>query len=193
MTTYILHGGRTKIDSANNELFFKQYTDLVQKDTVKILLCYFAREKKEWEGLFENDKGKILKQTTKKVEVNIVDTVEFLMRQLKEADVVYFSGGEEEFLRPYLKQLSFLKDALRNKIFIGSSMGSFLAAKNYVLSLSDQNEDTVYEGLGLAPYNILCHWNIEKNREIKINMLKEKDSQIETLLIEEEKFEKIIV
>jgi len=72
-------------------------------------------------------------------------------------------------------------------------MGSFLAAKHYVLPLSDQKEDEVYEGLGLVPYNILCHWNVEKNKEIKINMLKEKDAQTPLLLIEEEKFEKLII
>ena len=193
MTTYILHGGRTKIESANNELFFKQFTELVKKDHVKILLCYFAREKKSWSELFENDKVKIIKQSTKKVEINIVETIEQLRKKLQEVDVLYFSGGEEEFLRPYMTQLSFLKEAIRNKIFVGSSMGSFLAAKNYVLSLSDQNEDTVYEGLGLVPYNILCHWNVEKNKEIKINMLREKDPQIPLLLIEEEKFEKLII
>ncbi len=193
MTTYILHGGWTKIESANNELFFKQFTDLFQKDHIKILLCYFAREKKSWNELFENDKVKIIKQSTKKVEINIVETIQQLRNKLQEADVLYFSGGEEEFLRPYMTQLSFLKDALHNKIFVGSSMGSFLAAKNYVLSLSDQNEDVVYEGLGLIPYNILCHWNVEKNKEIKINMLREKDPQTPLLLIEEEKFEKLIV
>jgi len=193
MTTYILHGGKYKIESANNELFFKQFTDLVQKDNVKILLCYWAREKKTWNELFENDKAKILKQSTKKAEINIVGTIESLAIQLKEADVLYFSGGEEEFLRPFISQLGFLKVALHNKIFIGSSMGSFLAAKHYVLSLSDQKEDEVYEGLGLVPYNILCHWNVEKNKEIKINMLKEKDAQTPLLLIEEEKFEKLII
>ena len=193
MTTYILHVGNTKIESAHNELFFKQFTDLVQKDSVKILLCYFAREKKFWNEQFENDKAKILKQSIKKAEINIIDTVDFLMRQLKEADLLYFSAGEEEFLRPYMAQLNFLKDALHNKIFIGSSMGSFLAAKNYVLSLSNQKEDKVYEGLGLIPYNILCHWNVEKNQEKKINMLREKDPQTPLLLIEEEKFEKLII
>lgn len=193
MTTYILYGGRTKIDSANNQLFFKQFTDLVQKDHVKILLCYFAREKKSWNELFENDKAKILKQSTRKAEINIVETIESLAMQLKEADVLYFSGGKEEFLRPYISQLNFLKVALHNKIFIGSSMGSFLAAKHYVLSFSDQKEDIVYEGLGLIPYNILCHWNVEKNKEIKINMLREKDPQTPLLLIEEEKFEKLVL
>lgn len=193
MTTYILHGGQSKTESVNNELFFKQFTDLVKKDTVKILLCYFARDKKSWNKLFENDKAKILKQSTKNATINIVDSLESLTAQLKEANVIYFSGGEEEFLRPYMEKLHFLKEALQNKIFIGSSMGAFLAAKRYVLSLSDQNEDAVYDGLGLVPYNILCHWNVEKNKEIKINMLREKDPQTPLLLIEEEKFEKLII
>ena len=117
-----LHGGQSNTESANNELFFKQFTELVKKDHVKILLCYFAREKKSWSELFENDKVKIIKQSTKKVEINIVETIEQLRKKLQEVDVLYFSGGEEEFLRPYMTQLSFLKEAIRNKIFVGSSM-----------------------------------------------------------------------
>ncbi|MBI4974057.1 Type 1 glutamine amidotransferase-like domain-containing protein [Candidatus Roizmanbacteria bacterium] len=189
MTTYILHGGRTKIDSASNKLFFKQFTDTVQKNHVKILLCYWARDRKKWNELFEADKAKILQEATKKVDINIISAFENLPSQLKEADVIYFSGGEEEFLRQYMSNLQFLKGALENKVFIGSSMGAFLASKHYVLSLSSQNENTVYGGLGLAPYNILCHWNVETNKERKIAMLKEKDPQTPLLLIEEEKFE----
>lgn len=189
MTTYILYGGRTKIDSANNRLFFKQFTDKVAKNKVKILLCYWARDKKNWNESFEKDKIKILAQSIKEVEINIVDTLEILPKQLKEADVLYFSGGEEESLRPYMSQLQFLKESLHNKVFIGSSMGAFLAAKHYVLSLSDQNDGVVYDGLGLVPYNILCHWNIEMNKDKKIAMLKEKDPQTPLLFIDEEKFE----
>ena len=68
-------------------------------------------------------------------------------------------------------------------------MGAFLAAKHYVLSLDGQDTNTVYPGLGLIPYNILCHWNVEKNKDKKINMLKEKNPQTPLLLIEEGKFE----
>lgn len=189
MTTYILHGGKTKIDSASNQLFFKQFTELVPKDNVKILLCYFAREKTSWNELFKIDKAKILAQATKKTDINIVDTLETLLLKIKEADVLYFSGGEEDFLRPYMSRLQFLKESLDNKIFIGNSMGAFLAAKHYVLSLSDQNDGVVYDGLGLVPYNTLCHWNREMNKDKKIAMLKEKDPQTPILFIEEEKFE----
>lgn len=189
MTTYILHGGRTQIDSVNNRLFFKQFTDTVAKNRVKILLCYWAREKKDWNEVFERDKTKILRKSTKETDINIVETIETLSTQLKEADILYFSGGEEEFLRPYMSQLQSLKELLHNKVFIGCSMGAFLASKHYVLSLSNQNEDAVYDGLGLVPYNTLCHWNREMNKDKKIAMLKEKDPQTPILFIEEEKFE----
>jgi len=188
MTTYVLHGGNTKIDSVSNNEFFKQFTSIVPKDNVKILLCYWAREKKDWNERFEIDKAKILKQTTKQVEINLVDTVENLFIKLKDADVLFMSGGEEEYLRPYMSKILQLKDALNDKVYIGSSMGAFLPSRHYVLSLSDQNEDDVFDGLGLIPYNVLCHWNIETNKEKKISILKEKDSQTQILLIEEEKF-----
>jgi len=90
MTTYILHGGRTKKDSIDNKLFFKQFTSLVPKDNVKILLCYWAREKETWNELFENDKLKILKQSTKNTEISMASTLESLARQLKEADCIIF-------------------------------------------------------------------------------------------------------
>lgn len=189
MTTYILHGGRTQIDSVNNRLFFKQFTDTVAKNRVKILLCYWAREKKDWNEVFERDKTKILRQSTKETDINIAETIETLSTLLKEADILYFSGGEEEFLRPYMSQLQSLKESLHNKVFIGCSMGAFLASRHYVLSLSNQNMDTVYDGLGLVPYNILCHWNRETNKEKKIAVLKEKDPHTPILFIDEEKFE----
>jgi peptidase E len=193
MTTYILHGGKMNIESDSNEIFLKQFTELIQKKTVKILLCYWAREKNRWFKSFEIDKATILKHSSKKAQINIVETVESLAIQLNEADVLFFSGGEEDFLRPYISQLGFLKTALKDKVYIGSSMGSFLASTNYVLSLHGQKEDTVYGGLGLVPYNILCHWNIENNKDKKITMLKEKDPQTPILLIKEQRFEKIIV
>lgn len=193
MTTYILHGGRYKVESPDNDYFFKQFTAHVPKEKVTILMCYWARPKTNWGSLFERDKERIAKHTTKKVDVHIVDSADTLRALLPEADVLFVSGGEEELLRPYMSSLGYLKNMLKGKVFIGSSMGTFLASKNYVLSLSTQNENTVYEGLGLIPYNTLCHFNIEKNKEKKIALLKNKDPHTPILCIDEGKFEKIAV
>ena len=193
MTTYILHGGQTSKISPHNDLFFRLFTSLIRKDRVKILMCYWAREKKTWNELFERDKFKILKQSDKKVALEIVDNDSNLFKQLYEVDVLFVSGGKQEFLEPYIPKLNQLKAALRDKIYIGSSMGAFVASKHYVLSYESQNTDNIYKGLGLVPFNILCHWDIEIEKDKKIKMLKEKDPQIPILLLDEEKFSTFVI
>lgn len=49
MTKYILHGGETSNITKNNELFFKQFTATVNKSQIKILMCYWSRQKNEWD------------------------------------------------------------------------------------------------------------------------------------------------
>lgn len=188
MTTYILYGGDTKPDTADTRLFFKQFTDLVPKDHVKILLCYFAREKSKWSRMFEKNKAQIIAQSSKTTDIQMVDAPEDLRNKLNDADVLYVEGGEEENLRPYVEQLSFLENTLLDKVYIGSSMGAFLASRHYVLSLDGQNTGHVFDGLGLVPYNTLCHWDIEKYKDKKIQMLKDIDPQTPILQIEEQKF-----
>lgn len=55
MTTFLLHGGKTSTQHPQNEKFFAEFTNLVNKEKVTVLLCYFSREKKEWPTL--TDKG----------------------------------------------------------------------------------------------------------------------------------------
>ena len=188
MTTFVLHGGMSNRDTVNNELFYGQFTALVHKDNVKILLCYWARAKEEWNEKFEREKSRILKVSNKKISVDMVDSPEGLFTKLKNADVLSVSGGEEKNLRPYMSKLNKLKEALEGKVYIGSSMGAFLAAQHYVLSMSSQDTNTVYDGLGLVPYNILCHWDVEAQKDRKISMLKGKYPQTQILLLDEEKF-----
>ena len=191
MTTFVLHGGESSRDTEKNALFFRQFTALVPKDLVHILLCYWPREQKEWQDTFAYDKAQIIKHAQKKTQVDMVQTPEDLFQKIIEADVLYVSGGEEENLRPYMAKLIGLKEALEHKVYIGSSMGAFLPSKHYVLSLSRQNTDVVYDGLGLLPHNVLCHWNIEKEKEKKIQLLEHKDSQSEILCLNEEEFKVI--
>ena len=188
MTTYVLHGGMSVRISKKNEVFFQQFTLLVPKNEVHILLCYWSRTKDQWIQKFEYDKAQIMKQTNKKTLIEMVDTPEDLFEKMVNADVLYVSSGEEENLRPYMSKLVGLKKLLENKVYIGSSMGAFLPAKYYVLSLVRQNTDVAYEGLGLIPYSVLCHWNIETEKEKKIDLLKNKDLKTEILCLNEEEF-----
>lgn len=188
MTTYILHGGATSKESTDNDNFFKQFTYLVDKENVQILICYFARGKDEWENLLKRDEPKIRKSSNKRMLINIADNAEDLYKKLQVSDVLYVAGGEGEYLEPYYAELNNLESALKGKVYIGSSMGAFMVSRYYVLSFASKKKNEVHKGLGILPINTLCHWNVEGEKEKKIKMLKEADSQSPILFLDEEKF-----
>lgn len=75
MTTYLLHGGATSKDLPGNDRFFAQFTELVDKDVVKILLCYWSRKRDEWQKLTTRDITKVQNNTKKQVSFHIVEDV----------------------------------------------------------------------------------------------------------------------
>ena len=87
MVTYILHGGRTSITNSQNEKFFGKFTDLVDKEEVTVLLCYFARLKEKWEALIEKDSNSIKNNTNKKVNILIAENPTDLLQKIDNADV----------------------------------------------------------------------------------------------------------
>lgn len=173
MTTFLLHGGKTSTPDLGNDKFFSQFTQLVEKDTVTVLLCYFSRERSTWEDLIERDTNSIKKNTKKVVDILIAENPMDLFMKLERADVLYVAGGDAEPIEALYEQLRDLKTRLSGKIYAGSSMGAFLASESYVLSMSDQAENEVHKGLGLLPIQTLCHWNVEKNKDKKKKLLKE--------------------
>jgi peptidase E len=128
MTTYLLHGGKTSVDNEQNDVFFRQFLDLVPKNDVKILMCYWARTQEEWKPLLMRDSEKIVRQTDKKVIFDMVDDPRDLFRKLPQADVLYVAGGDALPIERYYSDLSGLKKALEGKVYAGSSMGAFLVA-----------------------------------------------------------------
>jgi hypothetical protein len=71
-------------------------------------------------------------------------------------------------------------------------MGSFFAAKNYILSLAGQDFNIVYQGVGLLPINISCHWDVETKKEEKIDLLRESAPELPILTLDECKFSTFI-
>lgn len=189
MTTYLLHGGMTSVDSPKNDKFFHELTELVNKNEVKILLCYFAREKEQWAIKSKQDIIRIKKNTNKKIICHIVENPTDLLSKIDDFDVLYVAGGEAYLLEPYYPKLEFLKNKLQNKIFAGSSMGAFLASERYVLSMDDQDNKTVHEGLGLLPISVLCHFDIETKKEQKLKLIQQNNKPI--LVLNETEYVKI--
>lgn len=172
MTTYLLHGGMTFKNYPGNNLFFSKFTELVEKPEVSILLCYWARLKNNWEERSNKDIKRIIKNSSKKTHIHIVSNPNELFAKIAEHDVLYVAGGEAELLEPYYKDLGFLKEKLNNKLYAGSSIGTFLASTNYVLSGNNQDTNRAHQGIGLLPLQTLCHWNIETKKEQKLKLLR---------------------
>ncbi|MEO8581404.1 MAG: Type 1 glutamine amidotransferase-like domain-containing protein [Patescibacteria group bacterium] len=171
MTTYLLHGGGTSKDLAGNDLFFSQFTKLVDKPEVKVLLCYWSRNQHEWQTLIERDQSRILKNSDKKVSFQVAENSKDLFEKPRDSDVLYVAGGDAELLEPYYSELSNLRSSLNGKIYAGSSMGAFLASNQYVLPFDSQDDESVHAGVGLLPIQVLCHWNVEKKKDFKLNLL----------------------
>ena len=190
MTTYLLHGGRTSILNPQNEKFFGKFAELVDKEEVTILLCYLARAREKWEALIEKDSNSIKNNTKKKVNILIADNPKDLLQKMDSSDVLYIAGGEAEFIEPVYKDLVDLKEKIKGKVYAGSSMGAFFASERYVLSLDSQDSNTVHKGIGMLPIQILCHWDIETEKERKLKLLTD-GSEMPTLVLNE--FESVVI
>lgn len=187
-TTFILHGGNTGEESPANDLFFKHFTDLVDKPTVKIVMCYWARPKDRWDGLLARDSAKVKKQTDKEVVFCVPQDPNELFARLPSSDVVYIAGGTAELINPFIKDFDLLSKLLDGKVFFGSSMGAFIASRHYVLSYDSADISKVCDGLGMLPVMTLCHWNAEDRKQQKINLLRQKDPELPILALGEQEF-----
>ncbi len=183
-TTFVLHGGRTSIESEQNNQFFAKFTSLVDKDQVNILMCYFSRDKSEWQGLFDRDTKKVLANTTKKVNFYVPENPADLKEKIGSYDVLFVSGGDAPPIESLYSDLTWLKEKLDGKVYLGSSMGTFAVSTKYVLSFDEQDSKSIRAGIGLLPINTLVHWDKEQNKQEKIAML-QKDSNLPIITLNE--------
>lgn len=171
MTTFVLHGGKTSQQNPENEYFFKQFAELVPKEKVVVLLCYFSRPKEAWTQLVERDVATIRRNTPKTIEVLLAENPDDLLQKITDADVLYVAGGDAEPIEALYPALTPLAAKLDGKVYAGSSMGAFMASKQYVLSYDAQDTETVHQGLGLLQIQSLCHWDLEQEKTQKLALL----------------------
>jgi len=177
MTTFLLHGGKTSTQNAENEYFFKQFAELVPKETVTVLFCYFARPKSDWEKLLTRDAATIRRNTEKTILTELAQDPADLLEKITIADVLYVAGGDADPIESLYQDLTGLVQKLDGKVYAGSSMGAFMASTQYVLSYEDQRVDDVHAGLGLLPIQTLCHWDLESQKDAKLALLRANSPQ----------------
>lgn len=192
MTTYLLHGGATSKLSLENDMFFREFSLSVDRPSAKILCCYWALDEHSWNEKFLVDKSKIESLADKPVTIDMVTNPEELENQIRRCDVFYVAGGYINNIESYYNHLINLKIQLSGKVYIGSSVGSFLVSQYFVTSFESEIEFKALSGLGFLPTNILCHWNIEEHKEHKIDLLKATSPEFPILSLNEGQFIRII-
>ena len=191
-TTYILHGGEVSPINESNNHFFEEFTKNSVTPSVKILMCYWAKQKDTWEAFCSRDKKLIEAQSKISTVFNMVVDPKDLFNKIADYDVLYVAGGGAKPIEPYYDELTNLKSQLEGKVYIGSSMGAFLVSTNYVLAQDSQNSKNVHHGIGILPLNILCHWNVEKDQNQKLELLKTVGPNLPTLTLDECQYAKFV-
>jgi hypothetical protein len=80
--------------------------------------------------------------------------------QVERADVVFFHGGHNEILLEGYPDFAKIKNALRGKIFVGSSAGA-----NYISSHCLRQNGELIKASGILPINVIVHYESDDAKE----------------------------
>jgi peptidase E len=182
MTKYILHGGETRIDHEWNDNFFREFFK-VDKNPIKILLCYFAREDQKVADLAEEDTRRLDRLSEGKNFKTEVANVEQFASQLKNSDVLFIRGGDTEKLYNRLSQFE-LTNLLKDKTVAASSAGAYILAK-YYFSTSKQQ---IFEGFGVLPIKVSCHFGKDGQGSAVVEKLQNHKEDLPIICLPETEF-----
>lgn len=168
----------------SNDSIVNAFIDLVGKKPEDTHLVYVptsihgARGDKKW---FVRNISNVAKLNFKKFEIIDIAVVEkeVWKSSFENADVLYFEGGNAQFLLKWLEKTGLDKELakiIENKVYVGSSAGCVVlsktiwAASNYIL---DSEIKDVSEGLGLVDFYFRPHFNSENKSTINKDSLLE--------------------
>ena len=108
-----------------------------------------------------------------------------LLSRFLEADVLYFEGGNTQWLRKCIKTSGLeehLRELLETRVFIGASAGSCVLCPtlcNPVQDLFDENiENLPKDGLGIVEFQFVPHFNNEWFSKIRKENLLEASQKL---------------
>jgi dipeptidase E len=105
-------------------------------------------------------------------------TKAIIAKEIKKADVIYFSGGNTFYLLQQIQltqSASVFRNAIKaGKIYIGTSAGSIVAGPDIYPTYKLDNAKQApklkgYKGLGLVDFVVLPHWGSRHFKERYLN------------------------
>lgn len=183
MTKYILHGGNTSTPNKWNKEFYTEIGKDVPENS-QVLLVYFSRREEEYNQLFAQDKQRIIDNAGGKKLTFVSANKKDFLDQVRKSQAIYMRGGETMQLINTLKQYPEFTELLEGKTIAGSSAGAYAMSKYFY----SPSEGGVFEGLGILPVRINCHWDggqkaiDELNKYPKdLEMILLKDSELKVI------------
>ncbi len=153
MTKFVLNSGGWRNEPDRAKQFFAEVFKDVGK-TPKVLLCFFAVPREDWDARFETSIERIKTVTPE----GVTPTFELaypatFSQQAQAADVIYISGGDDHLLMHWLKQFDL------SKIFGGKTVATS-SASSHALSTHFWSADwrMCMDGLGILPIKFLAHY-----------------------------------
>lgn len=181
MTKFILHGGQTGEPSVHNDNFYREmYKGSKGKP---VLAVYYSRPKELWNHLLASDKGRMKKAIrNRKADIVVASSnIRKFLKQLSEANAVYFRGGKTHKLKKKLKPVSNrLEKLFVGKTVLGSSAGAYFLSRYYMSS-----SGKIYRGFGILPIKTYGHYKGNKKNLDKLGKYREK---LKTYAIAETEF-----
>lgn len=157
-TKYILVGGYPRKAPDGGKALAEEMVKGFE-EPIKLLICYFARPRIQWELTMIEDClffGAHLPD--KKINFKIARVGTFIS-QLRWANAIYIRGGDTSALLKKLARCPGWEKELEGKTVAGSSAGAIILAKY------DYNLDTLSpeDGLGFVPVKVLVHYRSDYN------------------------------
>lgn len=156
MTKYILNSGGLKSWPEKAVEFNREIVkDLGNKP--RILFCYFAIARENWEGKFSEYNKRFLESMEKGVEpIFELAYPDKFTEQIKNNDAIMIHGGDDNLLLYWLKQFN-LPEIWKDKVVAGSSAGSDVLVKHFWACDWRQCLD----GLGILEIKFIPHYKSE--------------------------------
>ncbi|HMH69881.1 MAG TPA: hypothetical protein VK502_00630 [Candidatus Saccharimonadales bacterium] len=153
MTKYVLNSGGIKRQPNLKKQFHRELVkDL--GNAPKILICSFAQPREYWEAKFGGYSNTILEDMPESIypEFVLAMPAEFI-EQCRQADVIYFNGGDDHLLQYWMKQFD-LPTLFKVKIIATNSASSDMLTVHYWTCDWRKCAD----GLGILPIKFIPHY-----------------------------------
>lgn len=156
MTKYILNSGGLKKQPEKANRFHREIVNGLGRSP-RLLFCYFAVPREQWERKFSEHSGRFLQSMEDGVkpsfELAFPDSFE---EQVKGSDAVIIYGGDDRLLLYYLRDYE-LPLIWQGKVVAASSAGSDALARYFWGADWRQAQ----AGLGLLPIKFIPHYRSE--------------------------------